>query len=126
MRAYLPRPSRRLAGKPPSRQPNHREVLRLDVSCGGRRVRASLPDQNAQTGEQAENGAEPSHAPSSPAAVERAEPPGFVVGRNILLRLEQRTNPECRLAGSMMTHACISMKLETVKSLGRSQRTASA
>ncbi|MEQ2214842.1 hypothetical protein XENOCAPTIV_021688 [Xenoophorus captivus] len=31
--------------------------------------------QGAQPGEQTENGAEPPHAPSAPAAVERAEPP---------------------------------------------------
>ncbi|MED6257208.1 hypothetical protein ATANTOWER_014829 [Ataeniobius toweri] len=41
-----------------------------------RRARASLPDQSVQPREQAENGAEPPHAPSAPAAVERAEPPG--------------------------------------------------
>ncbi|KAK5602951.1 hypothetical protein CRENBAI_017262 [Crenichthys baileyi] len=57
MRAYLLQPSRQLAGKPPPRQPN-RKVLRADVSCGGMRVRASVPDQNAQPGEQPENGDE--------------------------------------------------------------------
>ncbi|KAK5600293.1 hypothetical protein CRENBAI_001379, partial [Crenichthys baileyi] len=72
-RAFLPQPSRRLAGKPPPRQLIHREVLRTDVSCSGKRARGSLPDQSAQPGEQAENGAEPPHAPSAPAAVEHME-----------------------------------------------------
>ncbi|MEQ2314067.1 hypothetical protein AMECASPLE_008295 [Ameca splendens] len=62
MRAYLLQPSRQLAGKPPPRQLN-REVLRADVSCSGRRARASLPDQSAQPGEQAENGDEEDLSP---------------------------------------------------------------
>ncbi|KAK5612474.1 hypothetical protein CRENBAI_014157 [Crenichthys baileyi] len=70
MRAYLPQPSRRLAGKPPPRKPKRRKVLRADVSCGARRARASLLDQSAQPGAQAENGAEPLHVPSAPAAEE--------------------------------------------------------
>ncbi|KAK5600851.1 hypothetical protein CRENBAI_008658 [Crenichthys baileyi] len=57
MRVYLLQPSRQLAGKPPPRQPN-RKVHRADVSCGGRRVRASVPDKSAKPGEQAENGDE--------------------------------------------------------------------
>ncbi|MEQ2253986.1 hypothetical protein ILYODFUR_038246 [Ilyodon furcidens] len=73
------------AGKPPPRQPNHRKVLRADVSCVGRRARASLPDQSAQPEEQAENGAEPPHAPSPPAAVERVEPPGRQIPHRFLL-----------------------------------------
>ncbi|MED6260787.1 hypothetical protein ATANTOWER_028839 [Ataeniobius toweri] len=35
------------------------------------------PYQGAQPGKQAENGAEPPHAPSAPAVVERAEPPDW-------------------------------------------------
>ncbi|MED6269954.1 hypothetical protein CHARACLAT_004804 [Characodon lateralis] len=42
---------------------------------GGCGLWASLPDQGAQPGKQAENGAELPHAPSAPATVERAEPP---------------------------------------------------
>ncbi|KAK5602783.1 hypothetical protein CRENBAI_026688 [Crenichthys baileyi] len=48
MRAYLPQPSRRLAGKPPPRQPNHRKVLHAGVSCGGRRTLASLPNEGEE------------------------------------------------------------------------------
>ncbi|KAK5613341.1 hypothetical protein CRENBAI_023515 [Crenichthys baileyi] len=76
MRAYLPQPLRKLAGKPPPLKPKRRKVLRADISFSGRRARASLPDQSAQPGAQAENGAEPLHIPSAPAAEERAEPPG--------------------------------------------------
>ncbi|MEQ2313659.1 hypothetical protein AMECASPLE_004351 [Ameca splendens] len=58
----------------PPRQLKSRKVC-TDVSSGGRKMPALLPDQDTQPGEQAKNGAEPPHAPSAPAAVERAEPP---------------------------------------------------
>ncbi|MEQ2297272.1 hypothetical protein AMECASPLE_033148 [Ameca splendens] len=53
------------------------KALRADVSCGGRRTSASLLDLGVQPGTQAENGAEPPHAPSAPSTVERAEPPAL-------------------------------------------------
>ncbi|MED6240610.1 hypothetical protein ATANTOWER_024392 [Ataeniobius toweri] len=86
-RDYSLQPSRQLAGKPPlqtsqqrpwetpPRRVKSRKVLRADVSCGGRRTWASLPDQDAHPGKQVENGAEPPQAPSAPAVGERAEPP---------------------------------------------------
>ncbi|MEQ2290462.1 hypothetical protein AMECASPLE_003549 [Ameca splendens] len=86
MWAYLLQPSRQLAGKPPPSQPKHRKVLRADVSCGGRKMTFMLPirEQGGNVGADAEGKNSPPelsgtglpHAPSAPAAVETAEPPG--------------------------------------------------
>ncbi|KAK5620619.1 hypothetical protein CRENBAI_021387 [Crenichthys baileyi] len=87
MQEYSLQPSRQLAGKPTlqtsqqrpwetaPRRLKGRERLHSGVFCGGRKMPALLPDQGAQPGKKAEKGAELPHAPSAPAAVERAEPP---------------------------------------------------
>ncbi|MEQ2311491.1 hypothetical protein AMECASPLE_020599 [Ameca splendens] len=54
------------------------ERLHASVFCGGRKTMASQLDQGTHPGKQVGNSAEPPHAPSAPAVMEKAERPDWL------------------------------------------------